>query len=75
VKRERALLPDALAAVLLLGLLEALHEVWLRVLSLLEVREYTLEKTLGSGFSAKVKLASDPQGNQYALKIFDLTNP
>ena len=39
------------------------------------IDEYTLEKTLGSGFSAKVKLASDPQGNQYALKIFDLTNP
>jgi serine/threonine protein kinase len=39
------------------------------------IDQYTLEKTLGSGFSAKVKLASDPQGNQYALKIFDLNNP
>ena len=39
------------------------------------IDQYTLEKTLGSGFSAKVKLASDPQGNQYALKIFNLNNP
>ena len=36
---------------------------------------YTLTKTLGQGFSAKVKLAHDSAGNEYALKIFDLTNP
>ena len=36
---------------------------------------YTLTKTLGQGFSAKVKLAHDSQGNEYALKIFDLNNP
>ena len=38
------------------------------------VDNYTLGKTLGAGVSAKVKLAQDPQGNQYALKIFDLQN-
>ena len=36
---------------------------------------YTLTKTLGQGFSAKVKLAHDSNGNEYALKIFDLNNP
>ena len=36
---------------------------------------YTLTKTLGQGFSAKVKLAHDSTGNEYALKIFDLNNP
>ena len=35
---------------------------------------FTLSKTLGSGFSAKVKLATDNENNEYALKIFDLTN-
>ena len=33
-------------------------------------------KTLGSGFSAKVKLAYDQEtGKDYALKLFDLENP
>merc|ERR1712038_638942 len=36
---------------------------------------FTLTKTLGSGFSAKVKLAQDESNAEYALKIFDLTNP
>ena len=36
---------------------------------------YTLLKTLGSGVSAKVKLAKDQQGNYFALKIFNLSNP
>merc|ERR1712013_630964 len=36
---------------------------------------FELTKTLGSGFSAKVKLAKDEGNNEYALKIFDLTNP
>ena len=36
---------------------------------------FTLSKTLGSGFSAKVKLAHDANNDEYALKIFDLTNP
>ena len=34
---------------------------------------YQLGRTLGSGYSAKVKLAFDDKGEQYALKIFDLT--
>ena len=34
--------------------------------------QYRLTKTLGSGFSAKVKLAYDQEGKQYAIKIFDL---
>ena len=34
---------------------------------------YQLSKTLGEGFSAKVKLATGPDGKQYALKIFDLS--
>ena len=37
--------------------------------------QYTLIKTLGAGVSAKVKLAEDPQGNRYALKIFKLDDP
>jgi serine/threonine protein kinase len=36
---------------------------------------FTLGKTLGSGFSAKVKLAHDETNAEYALKIFNLTNP
>ena len=39
------------------------------------VDDFTLQQTLGSGFSAKVKLALDSKGSQYALKIFDLNNP
>ena len=40
-----------------------------------QIDQYTLLKTLGSGVSAKVKLAQDPSGQQVALKVFDLTNP
>ena len=36
--------------------------------------KYRLTKTLGSGMSAKVKLAIDEEGNEYAIKIFDMTN-
>ena len=36
--------------------------------------KYTLTKTLGSGFSAKVKFATDTDGNEYAIKLFDLGN-
>ena len=37
--------------------------------------QYSLTKTLGSGFSAKVKLATDKDGNEYAIKIFNMENP
>ena len=37
------------------------------------IDEYKVSKTLGEGFSAKVKLAEGPDGKQYALKIFDLS--
>ena len=36
--------------------------------------KFRLTKTLGSGFSAKVKLAFDEEGNEFAIKIFDLEN-
>jgi serine/threonine protein kinase len=36
---------------------------------------YTCEKTLGSGISAKVKLARSADGTRVALKVFDKTNP
>ena len=36
---------------------------------------YTLGKTLGSGFSAKVKHGIADDGSEYALKIFRLDNP
>ena len=36
------------------------------------INDFKLGKTLGQGFSAKVKLATGPGGEQYALKIFDL---
>lgn len=39
------------------------------------IGQYTLGRTLGSGFSAKVKLATDPNGNRFAIKIFRLDNP
>jgi len=35
---------------------------------------YYLTKTLGAGFSAKVKLAHKDDGSEYAIKIFDLSN-
>ena len=37
--------------------------------------KYRLTKTLGSGFSAKVKLGIDEDGNEFAIKIFDMENP
>ena len=36
---------------------------------------YTLGRTLGSGFSAKVKLATAQDGSEVAMKIFRLDNP
>ena len=36
------------------------------------IENYRLGTTLGSGFSAKVKLAKDQNGSDVALKIFDL---
>ena len=33
--------------------------------------KYELMKTLGSSFTAKVKLARDKTGKKFALKIFD----
>ena len=36
--------------------------------------QYSLTKTLGSGFSAKVKLAHDASGKEFAIKMFDLGN-
>jgi serine/threonine protein kinase len=40
-----------------------------------KIDNYTVTKTLGSGISAEVKLASSHDGKQVALKIFDKTNP
>ena len=37
--------------------------------------DFTLTRTLGTGFSAKVKLATDSQGKQFAIKIFYHDNP
>ena len=37
-----------------------------------KVDNYTATRTLGKGFSARVKLATDEEGNQCALKIFYL---
>ena len=39
------------------------------------IDNYKIGKTLGEGYSAKVNLAIDEEGNQVALKIFDLTDP
>jgi serine/threonine-protein kinase RIO1 len=39
------------------------------------IGNYQLGRTLGSGFSAKVKLATVQDGTQYAIKIFRLDNP
>ena len=36
---------------------------------------FTLGRTLGSGFSAKVKVGQATDGTEYALKIFDPANP
>jgi serine/threonine protein kinase len=40
-----------------------------------KIDQYTCIKTLGSGISAKVKLATDPQGQYVALKVFNKSNP
>ena len=40
-----------------------------------KIDNYTLLKTLGAGVTAKVKLAEDQNGKQYALKIFEISNP
>ena len=36
---------------------------------------FIVGQTLGRGAQAKVKVARDANGQQYALKIFDLANP
>ena len=36
---------------------------------------YILGATLGKGASAKVVEATDPEGNEWAIKIFKLDNP
>ena len=36
---------------------------------------FTLGRTLGTGFSAKVKIGTAADGTEYALKIFQLDNP
>ena len=35
---------------------------------------YTLSRTLGQGFSAKVKLGTNEAGKQFAIKMFYLDN-
>ena len=40
-----------------------------------KIDNFTVMKTLGSGISAEVKLASAADGTMVALKIFDKTNP
>jgi len=39
------------------------------------IGQYTLGRTLGSGFSAKVKLVTRADGKKFAMKIFRLDNP
>ena len=39
-----------------------------------QIDSYRIGPTLGTGFSAKVKLATDETGKEYAIKIFDLAN-
>ena len=39
------------------------------------IDNYTIQKFLGSGGQAQVKLASDQEGNQFAIKVFKLTDP
>lgn len=39
------------------------------------IDNFTLGRTLGSGFSAKVKVGMAEDGTEYALKIFNLQNP
>jgi len=40
-----------------------------------KIDHYTCTKTLGSGISAKVKLATAADGTRVALKVFDKSNP
>lgn len=37
-----------------------------------KIDRYILGKTLGVGFSAKVKMATDPEGNNFAIKIINV---
>ena len=37
------------------------------------IDRYTLGKTLGMGFSAKVKAAQDEQGRKFAIKLIDMS--
>jgi serine/threonine protein kinase len=39
------------------------------------IDQYTTVRTLGSGISAKVKLATGPNGKTVAIKVFDKKNP
>jgi len=39
------------------------------------IGEFVITKTLGAGVTSKVKLATDPQGGVWAIKIFDKANP
>lgn len=39
------------------------------------IDSYTCIETLGSGISAKVKLATAADGTRVAIKVFDKTNP
>ena len=39
------------------------------------IGNYKLGKTLGEGVTAKVKLGTSPDGQQVAIKIFDITKP
>ena len=41
----------------------------------MSIDNFLIGATLGSGFSAKVKLAKDENGSDVALKIFSLQNP
>lgn len=40
-----------------------------------QLDQYTIIKTLGSGISAKVKLARTADNQEFALKIFDKSSP
>ena len=40
-----------------------------------KIGEYTVTKTLGRGVTSVVKLATDPQGKNWAIKIFEKNNP
>ena len=40
-----------------------------------QLDQYTIIKTLGSGISAKVKLGRTADNQEFALKIFDKSNP